>query len=106
MKLSIEKTDNGYLMEYDSEYADGAPRVSKRVFQENDDDGELAEVNAMACALRTIDELIGPSTSRYSPGRVYVKVEPGDKHVSEEEESEEEENTMAVAAQSSSGVDF
>lgn len=45
------------------------------VYQEVDGN----EIEAFADFLRFVDEHYGPSTSRYSPKRIRVLVEPGDK---------------------------
>lgn len=95
MRLTIEAVDNGYIVEHEAEYADGVQRVSRNVFQSDYPhegpflgDG-VQESHAMAAALRYIDSQIGPSTSRYSAARVYVRVEPGDKYTPEADAAEE-----------------
>lgn len=42
--------------------------------------GDHDEVEAFADFLYTIAEHYGPSTSRYSPKRIYIRIEPGDKY--------------------------
>jgi len=37
-------------------------------------------VECFADFLRTLNEELGPSTSRYSPKRIFIRVEPGDKY--------------------------
>lgn len=37
------------------------------------------DVECFADLLRTLNGEFGPSTSRYSPRRIYIRVEPGDK---------------------------
>lgn len=66
MKMTIAK--NGLILE------DGEGFL---VYQQppNEED----EVEAFANFLWAINEEYGPNTSRYSPKRVYIKVEPGDK---------------------------
>jgi hypothetical protein len=46
------------------------------VYEERHDD----EVECFADFLRSLNDELGPSTSRYSSKRVYVKVAPGDKY--------------------------
>ncbi|MCK5376569.1 MAG: hypothetical protein KAJ97_05775, partial [Acidobacteria bacterium] len=50
--------------------------VCEVVWQEKHED----EVECFADFLRTLDYEFGPSTSRYSPKRIVVRVEPGDKY--------------------------
>ena len=37
-------------------------------------------IECFADVLRTLDDELGPSTSRYSPQRIYIQRKPGDKH--------------------------
>jgi len=46
------------------------------VHQQDEDD----DVEAFAAFLYYLVENFGPSPSRYSPKRIYIRVEPGDKH--------------------------
>jgi hypothetical protein len=48
------------------------------VFSERED-AEDGEIDAFVALLREIDARMGPSTSRYSPRRIFIRVEPGDK---------------------------
>lgn len=74
MKLEIQTVKNGYIMK-DVESGDTF------VYQENSDLGETgSEVRCFVDLLQDLDELIGPSTSRYSKERIFVRVEPGDKY--------------------------
>lgn len=59
-------------MEYD--YPEG--EVEEIAYQETGD----GEIEAFADFLRLLDEHYCPSTSRYSAKRIYICVEPGDKH--------------------------
>jgi hypothetical protein len=44
-----------------------------------DPDEEDCEIERFANFLRVIDDQFGPPSSRYSPKRIYIRVEPGDK---------------------------
>jgi hypothetical protein len=71
MLFEIKKAKNGYIVQCDDE-------DSPMVFQELSDE-ILDEVDAWAYFLRELTDCYGPSTSRYSPKRIYVEVKPGDK---------------------------
>lgn len=47
------------------------------------DGDRISEVEGFAGLLRFLSEEYGPSTSRYSPERIYISVAPGDKFDSE-----------------------
>lgn len=71
MHFEIKRAKNGCIVQCDS---DEYPMV----FQEISED-VLDEVDAWAMFLRELTDCYGPSTSRYSPKRIYVEVKPGDK---------------------------
>lgn len=65
----IRTTHNGYIFEdSDGEFW---------TFEHQHDDN--SEVEAFADLLRSVSELIGPTTGRYSEKRIYIRVGPGDK---------------------------
>lgn len=73
MKFEIRKTKNGLIFKViDNE------NEEEVVYQEKYDE----EVECFADFLRYINDEYGPSTSRYSEKRIYITVEPGDKHES------------------------
>ncbi len=77
MKFDLRKVKNGLIIKswYDSEETEGPEELVHQERYEDDD-----EVEAFADFLSTINDHYGPSTSRYSPKRIYIRVAPGDKH--------------------------
>ena len=73
MKFEIRHVQNGTVLRVEPDYPDAEPE--EVVYQERDGD----EVEAFADFLRYLVEHYGPSTSRYSPKRIFVSVQPGDK---------------------------
>ncbi len=74
MKIEIQNVANGLVLRIEAESpGDEAHEI---VYQARDD----AEVEAFADCLRYLLEHYGPTTSRYSPKRIRVVVEPGDKY--------------------------
>lgn len=53
--------------------------VENIVYQENYEGEENDSVEVFADFLRCINDDYGPSTSRYSPKRIHITVNPGDK---------------------------
>ncbi len=78
MKLIIETAANGWLIRKEPDEIDD--RSELHVFSHGGDLDDTAEVHAFARVLWCLNDLIGPTTSRYSKARVYVEVKPGDKH--------------------------
>ena len=74
MNFEVRSARNGVILRIvgDSE-EDGDEEV---VYQETETD----EIEAFAEFLRHLLDHYGPTTSRYSPKRIYVVVEPGDKY--------------------------
>jgi len=74
MKFEVRSARNGVILRIvgDSE-EDGDEEI---VYQETETD----EIEAFAEFLRHLLDHYGPSTSRYSPKRIYVVIEPGDKY--------------------------
>lgn len=72
MKFDVRRVKNGLILEVKGESSEVEEEI---VFQENYDD----EVEGFANFLRYLNEEYGPSTNRYSPKRIYIRVEPGDK---------------------------
>lgn len=75
MLFEIRHAKNGLVLKVTDKYDEGPKEI---VFQEKYDDEE--DVECFADFLRLLDDQFGPSTSRYSPKRIYVRVEPGDKY--------------------------
>lgn len=72
MKIEIRPASNGVILKVRATAKeDGEEIVHQQV--EGDD------VEAFADFLRFLLDHYGPKTSRYSPKRIYVRVEPGDK---------------------------
>lgn len=73
MKIEIRNVANGVVLQIEPEQpGDEAQEI---VYQAHDH----AEVEAFAEFLRYLVDHYGPHTSRYSPKRIYVRVEPVDK---------------------------
>lgn len=68
---------NGHILKvcYTAEETGDAEEV---VFQEKYDEDD--ELECFADFLRVLNDQYGPSTGRYSPKRIYIRVEPGDKY--------------------------
>ena len=73
MKFEIRRVRNGALLRVEAETPD--EEADEIVYQETETD----EIEAFADFLRLLLEHYGPSTSRYSPKRIHVVIEPGDK---------------------------
>ena len=75
MRFEIRHATNGWILKAEVPSSEGV-EVNEVVCQEKYDN----EIECFADFLRVLDEEFGPSTSRYSPKRLYIRVEPGDKH--------------------------
>lgn len=73
MKYEFEHAANGIVLKVFD--VDGTIEETL-VYQERDDD----EVEAFAEFLWDLSERCGPSTSRYSPRRIVIRIEPGDEY--------------------------
>ncbi|NBP28686.1 MAG: hypothetical protein EBV23_03780 [Flavobacteriia bacterium] len=82
--VRIRPVLNGWILEIKVD----KDQTDRYVFSHDDASGEEQEVKAFAGLLRTLNNLVGPSTSRYSEHRIYVDVQPGDKYsvISQSEE--------------------
>jgi len=74
MKFEIRRVRNGAVLRVE---ADDAEEGGEVVYQET----ELDEIEAFADFLRHLLDHFGPTTSRYSPKRIRILVEPGDKYL-------------------------
>jgi hypothetical protein len=72
MKIEIRRVQNGAILSIEED-----DEVNEVVYQEG---GEAGEIEAFADFLRHLTNNYGPQTSRYSPKRVHISVEPGDKY--------------------------
>jgi hypothetical protein len=75
MKFEIRHARNGVVLRIESEDHGGEPE--EVVYQES----ESGNIEAFADFLRFLLDNYGPHTSRYSPQRIHVVIEPGDKYV-------------------------
>lgn len=75
--IKIDMVSNGWILEdhTDSEF------TKRFVFEHMDDfqNGEKSEVEAFVRLLWVLNDLYGPTTSRYSEHRVAIRIEKGDK---------------------------
>lgn len=74
MKFEIRRVKNGAVLRVEYDYPEG--EFEEIAYQKTGD----GEIEAFADFLRLLNENYGPSTSRYSRKRIYINVEPGDKH--------------------------
>lgn len=86
MKLTIETAANGWIIRKEPDELDD--RSELYVFSYTGSPHEVDEVNSFSDFLWQLNELIGPTTSRYSPARIHVQVKPGDKHDDFQEDDE------------------
>lgn len=73
MKFEIRRVQNGAVLRVEPEIPD--EEAKEIVYQET----ETGEIEAFADFLRLLLEHYGPTTSRYSPWRIRIVIEPGDK---------------------------
>lgn len=73
MKFEIRRVQNGAVLRVEPEIPD--EEAKEIVYQET----ETGEIEAFADFLRLLLEHYGPTTSRYSPRRIRIVIEPGDK---------------------------
>jgi hypothetical protein len=73
MKFEIRRAQNGVVLRVEPDFPDA--KSEEVVYQERGDD----EIEAFADFLHYLLDHYGPTTSRHSPKRIYVSVEPGDK---------------------------
>ena len=74
MRIDIRRVLNGVVLRVEPEQEGEEP--GQCVYQETEPD----EIDAFAEFLRTVLDYYGPTTSRHSPKRIHVVVEPGDKY--------------------------
>jgi hypothetical protein len=74
MRFEIRRARNGWILKAEEPQVDGDDAYEV-VYEEKHDD----EVECFADFLRALEEEFGPSTSRHSPKRIYIRIEPGDK---------------------------
>ncbi len=74
VKIEIRRLRNGAVLRVEPEQP--GDEAEEYVYQETDS----AEIEAFADFLRLLLDHYGPTTSRYSPKRIHIVVEPGDKY--------------------------
>lgn len=86
-QVIINTVNNGFVVEYKSihEDKDHSDIEVFEVLLETQEERALT----MQRLLYHINDLIGPSSSRYDEHRVYVEIKPGDKHSKFEEQDNE-----------------
>ena len=75
MRFEIRHAQNGWILRVETPHSESV-EADEVVCQEKHED----EVECFADFLRILNEEFGPSTSRYSPKRIFIRVEPGDKY--------------------------
>lgn len=93
-EIRIRVVDNGYVLEdWDNSIVDsegGCHAVGEwkltgtRVFENGDTESE--DLQAFIRLVYALNDSIAPTTGRYSPERLIVKTEPGDKYEEPNEE--------------------
>ena len=78
--IKIQYCENGWILTHTEE---GEP---DRLFVFSYTESDQSEVEAFRDLLWQVNDIYGPSTSRYSEHRIYIKVQPGDKHEDYKEE--------------------
>jgi hypothetical protein len=73
MKFEIRRVQNGAVLRVEPDDEEPDEEI---VYQEQED----GEVEAFADFLRHLVEHYGPATSRYSPKRITIQIDPGDKY--------------------------
>ena len=73
MRFEVRRARNGLVLKVEEPIEDECS--AEIAYQERYDD----EVEGFADFLRYLNNEFGPSTSRYSPKRICIRVEPGDK---------------------------
>jgi hypothetical protein len=74
--IKIQYCENGWILTHAEE---GEP---DRLYVFSHTGSDQSEVEAFRDLLATVDDIYGPTTSRYSEHRIYIRIEPGDKHSS------------------------
>ncbi len=77
MRFELRRATNGVVLRIEDDIGEQV-ETEEFVYQEADD--ESNDIEAFADLLRAVNEHWGPSTSRYSAKRIYIRVGPGDKH--------------------------
>ena len=75
MRFEIRHAQNGWILKVETPHSEGV-EADEMVCQEKYED----EVECFADFLRILNDEFGPSTTRYSPKRISISVEPGDKY--------------------------
>jgi hypothetical protein len=83
--IKIQYAENGWLLTFSQV---GEPD-ELYVFSHNGHG--LSEVEAFRDLLAQVDSIYGPMSSRYSEHRIYIRIEPGDKHSSHPDNLGDEE---------------
>jgi hypothetical protein len=77
--IKIETVDNGWIITDETD-----PDGPRKFVVECEDllsiNPSLETMESFCSLLRRVNDLIGPTTSRYSPHRLKISLEPGDKH--------------------------
>lgn len=81
MKYEMRRGGNGYILTVTSNETHEAEGLVEAVYQDNYTD----EIDCFADFLCYLDNEYGPVTSRYSPKRLRIVVEPGDKYLDGQE---------------------
>jgi len=74
MPLTINYAQNGWFLVHSN------PDERDEVYVFSNDGTEKDEVKCFRDLLSVVEQLYGPTTSRYSAHRIYIRIEPGDKH--------------------------
>jgi len=83
--IKIQYAQNGWLLTVSEE------GEMDKLYVFSYGDSEQSEIEAFRDLLASVHDLYGPNTSRYSEHRIYIRIEPGDKHSSHPDNQESED---------------
>lgn len=79
--ITIQMARNGWIVR------DKQDEEIEHVYVFSDGDTDKDAIDGFVKLLWTLNDLCGPTTSRYSPHRIQIKIEPGDKWEGDDHES-------------------
>ncbi len=83
--IKIQYATNGWLLTIVEE------EEIDKLYVFSHGDSEQSEIEAFRDLLTAVHDIYGPTTSRYSEHRIYIRIEPGDKHSSHPDNQEDTE---------------
>lgn len=80
--IKIETVENGWLITDETD-PEGSKRLVVECYEMHSINPPEKTMEAFCGLLWLVNDLIGPTTSRYSKHRVHISLQPGDKHDSQ-----------------------